>query len=305
MLASPAWGQEEEPPTYGWSDTADLSYVLAGGNSEASTLGLRNSLVRTWKEATFTLEAGALRAETTATSRVARGTADSFRVDETTQTAVSAEHYFLRGRYDRTISEHLFWFAGGGWDRNEPAGVKDRLYGVGGIGNTWFDDEQAHFRTNYGITYTRQKDVFEAPGGSDGYIGLQLGWDYRRQLGAATTYANALTIDANADETSDYRADMTNSVAVSMSDKLAIKVSLQLLYDNMPSLTSVPLETADGVDTGITVLTPLDELDTLLHHRPGRELLAGFQLLRAEVGRPRQLASLQPWRLRPVQLAGS
>jgi hypothetical protein len=263
LLASPVWGEEEEAPTYGWTDSADLSYVVAGGNSEASTLGLRNALVRTWEGATLTLEAGALRAETTATSRVARGSADSFRIDETSQTAVSAEHYFLRGRYDRTISDRLFWFAGSGWDRNEPAGVKDRLYGVGGVGNSWFDDEQAHFRTTYGLTYTRQKDVLETPGGSDGYVGLQLGWDYRRQLGTATTYTNVLTVDTNADESSDYRADMTNSVAVSMSDNLALKVSLQLLYDNLPSLTSVPLLTADGVPTGLTVLTPLDKLDTL------------------------------------------
>ena len=262
LLAPPARGQEEEEPTYGWTDSADLSYIVAGGNSEASTLGLRNSLVRTWKGARFTLETGALRAETTTTGRVALGTEDSFRIDESSQTAVSAEQYYLRGRYDRTISDRLFWFAGGGWDRNEPAGVKDRLYGVGGIGHVWFERKEAHFRTDYGVTYTRQEDVFEAPGGSEGYVGLQLGWDYLRHLGTATSYGNVLKLDANLDETSDYRADMTNSIAVSMSDRLALKVSLQLLYDNLPSLTAVPLLTAEGTPTGLTVLTPLEELDT-------------------------------------------
>lgn len=263
LLGIPAWAQEAaEEPTYGWGDVAELSYVVTGGNAEAATLSLRNTLVRTWKQATFTLEAGALRAETTASNRFAVGTPESFQLRDVSETAVTAENYHLRGRYEHTISKRLFWFTGAGWDRNEPAGIKDRISVVGGLGQLWFDDGDSHFRTDYGLTYTDQTDVVETPGSSDGFLGVRLAWDYQRQLSEATRYANLLTIDANADETSDYRADMINSLAVSMSDRLALKVSLQLLYDNLPSLAAAPLVGADGVPTGLAVLAPVDDLDT-------------------------------------------
>lgn len=263
LMAFPAWSQEaEEESAEGWSDVAELSYVVTGGNSESSTLSFRNTLARSWKDATFTLESGALRAESTTASRFAVGTPDSFQLRETTQTEVTAESYHLRGRYEHTISQRLYWFTGGGWDRNEPAGIQDRFSVVGGVGQLWFDDADSHFQTDYGVTYTSQTDVVDNPTSSDEFLGVRLGWNYRRKLGETTSYTNLLTLDANADDTSDYRADMTNSVAVSMSERLALKVSLQLLYDNVPSLKAAPLRTVDGQPTGLTVLAPVDDLDT-------------------------------------------
>lgn len=48
-----------------------------------------------------------------------------------------------------------------------------------------------------------------------------------------------------------------------MSKRLALEVSLQLLYDNQPSMAALPLISPDGVATEATVLAPLDDLDTL------------------------------------------
>ncbi len=263
--AGPAWAHEteetaEETPT--WTDRAELSFVATGGNSEASTLGLRNTLVGALGAGTLTIEAGALRAETTAISRFAVGDVDSFVVQESSETALTAENYFLRGRYDRQISERLFWFAGAGWNRNEFAGIKNRTYVVAGIGHVWFADEQAHFRTDYGLTYTDQENVVEDPAG-DTFLGFRLGWDYLRHFGANTSYGNVLLVDGNADQTSDYRADMTNWLAVSMSERLALKISLQFLFDNEPSLEALPLFSAPGTPTEALVLAPLDDLDTV------------------------------------------
>jgi len=71
-------------------------------------------------------------------------------------------------------------------------------------------------------------------------------------------------IDGNLDETSDYRADFTNYVAVAMSGRLALKASLQLLYDNEPSLGSLQLFTSDGVlFPGTFVVAPVDDLDSI------------------------------------------
>ena len=65
-----------------------------------------------------------------------------------------------------------------------------------------------------------------------------------------------LVVDENLNDTEDLRADWTNSLTVAMSERLALKTSLQVLFDNQPSLTAVPLGDSE-------VLTPLDKVDSI------------------------------------------
>jgi hypothetical protein len=191
---------------------------------------------------------------------VAVGSPTDYMVRETSETALTAENYFLRGRYDRKILEKLFWLTGLGWDRNEFAGIDSRLGAFAGIGHLWFDSEDARFRTDYGVTYTDQEDV---SGATSSFAGLRLSYDYWRNLNATTSFGSALIVDENLDETDDYRADFVNSVSAAMTDRLALKLSLQLLYDNQPALTEIPLIQGDFVD-GSTVLAELENLDSIL-----------------------------------------
>lgn len=263
--AAEARAQDEEPEL-GWFDRAEFGLLMTSGNAEAESITLRNTLRRVWQDASFTLAAGALRAETSTISRVARGSVDSYDVIETSDSQLTAENYFLRGRYDREITESFFWFGGAGWERNEFAGIKNRFSAVAGVGHIWFADDIAHFRTDYGVTFTDQEDVVPDPATSDSFVGVRLSWDYGRKLNDKTSYANVFIVDGNADETSDFRADMTNSLAVAMSDKMALQVSFQLLFDNEPALTSVPLFDPSLPGSGFVgeVLAPLDDLDTIL-----------------------------------------
>ena len=65
-------------------------------------------------------------------------------------------------------------------------------------------------------------------------------------------------------KTDDFRADWVNSLSVAMSDRLALKTSLQLLFDNKPSLLSLPLVDGGGSPTGTTVFTPSDQVDSVV-----------------------------------------
>ena len=255
--------EEEEERKYGWFDTGELSFVQTDGNSEASSFSLRNVLSHVWENATFSLDAGALRVETTTISRFATGTPTDFTLSEDKNSEVTAENYFLRGRYDRQITDTLYWYAGAGWEKNEFAGFDSRVDIGAGIGNIWFENDDSHFSTYYGVTWTSQDDIIENPEIDDSFIGVQAGWDYAQQLTGNTVYANLLVVDLNVDETDDFRADMINSLTTQMSDHLALKLSLQLLYDNLPALTEVDLVDGSGVPTGTRVLGELDELDTL------------------------------------------
>lgn len=264
LLPTLAFAQEEpaaiEEPKI-WTGSADFSLVRTSGNAEAETVGLRTLWAREGQASTVTLEAAGLRAESTTTERFGVGTPDDFREVETSTTEVTAQNYMARGRYDRAVSERLFWYLGAGWDRNTFAGIDGRYVGSVGAGHHWFKSDTGHFTTTYGLTYSREEEVV---GTTDSFAGVRLGYDYARQLTSTTLFASVLIADASLDETSDYRADFTNSIAVSMTERLALKVSLQALYANEPSLAELNLFDEEGEPTGETALTPLDELDLLL-----------------------------------------
>jgi putative salt-induced outer membrane protein YdiY len=251
----PLLAQEEAKPK--WSDVAEFSYVATSGNSESSTLGLKNSLKRVWDKNTFELKAGAIRAESTARSWTVQ---PSGSIREESTTTVAAENYYLNGQYDRKITDKFFWNAGAGWERNPPAGVDNRYWGSGGVGNIWVDTDPLKFRTDYSLTYTKEQDTVEPPGFKDKYLGARFSWSYLHKFGANTTYGNDFRVDENLDDTGDLRGDMTNSVAVSMSEKLALKVGLQWLYRRRPAY--VEADDPGNVTVGPD-LVQLDSLDSI------------------------------------------
>ena len=262
---TPAAADTEDGPEPGWSKTAELSLVSTSGNSETDTVGLNALFVKSMARSKFKLEANGLRAESTATRRTAVGPSpDDFAIDATSTSVLNAENYSLSGRYDRQVNDSLFWFVGLRWQKNEFAGFSERLGGVAGLGNTWWEDDDSHFSTDYSVTWTRQDDLVPSPGLDDSFAGLRLSYDYGRQLNASTEFGSVLVADQNLDESADRRADLTNWLAVSISDRLALKVSFQALWDNLPALAQLPLEFPAGSPTGDTVVVELDSTDTVL-----------------------------------------
>lgn len=270
LTCVPAASLADEAP--GWADTAELSYVVTAGNAESNALGFKNNLVRSWDSSSFTLKAGGIRVETTTTARTAtvvdvNNPPFQFIIDSTDDTQLTAENYFLNGRYDKKITERFFWYTGAGWDRNEFAGIRNRYAGAGGVGNIWYDVENLKFRTDYALTYTRQDDLIEVLGADESYVGARVSWGYLNKFGQAAEYINDLALDANLEDGDDWRAEMVNSVAGTLTNKLALKVSLQWLYDNEPSFTAVLAEALDSMGQPVaappSVPIQLDELDTI------------------------------------------
>ena len=273
VLASaglPAAAQEAKPEEkkYGWFDSAELGLVLTSGNTETSTFGLKNTLLRVWEKQRFEIKLGGIRVETTDRRLFAVGDSPGdFTVEEDNNTETTAENYYLNGRFDRTLSERFFWFAGAGWDRNRFAGIDNRYQVFAGVGNVWVDADRRKWRTDYSFTGTKEEDVVEPPDFDDTFFGVRLSSTFLQKFGDSGTYGNDTIIDENLNDTEDLRVNMTNWVAVNMSDHLALKVSLQWLFDNQPALQTVNLyPTTDpggvGPPSG-TVLAELDDLDTI------------------------------------------
>lgn len=257
VLSVAASARGQEAPPEGWTNTAELSVVFTSGNASSSSVGFRGATKYRWPGATFQLSAGGLRTESETTTRTASGTPDDFTVIEETETELTAENYFARGRYDREVSEFVYFFGGAGWERNTFAGVENRFVVTLGTGHTWFDTDDVRLATDVGATYTLQDDVVEDPTSEDVFGGLRGSVDFFRRLTGTTRLESALIVDENLNETSDLRADWTTAVSVLISSNLTLKTSYQLLFDNEPSLVAVPL----GEDE---VFTPLEKVDGTL-----------------------------------------
>ncbi|MFO7769530.1 MAG: DUF481 domain-containing protein [bacterium] len=254
-LAGAAGAQET-----GWSDTAELSYVVTAGNAQSATLGFSNKMVRRWPSAEFEMRFSGIRAESTTQTRVVTAAGPPVEVSTWSDTRLSAENYGMSTRYSRTLSEHMFWYGGVSWKRNRFAGFDNRYIAAGGLGTTWFEEPGHRFRTEYAATFTRQEDLLSSEPST--FAGARLSWEYARRLTDTADFENVLELDANLQETEDFRADMDSSVQVRVSQKLALKVGLKWIFDNRPSFVAV--DDPEGLlPPGETARVQLEKLDTL------------------------------------------
>lgn len=258
MLASAQPGVAQDAG-WSWDNATEVGFVTTSGNASQTTLSLKSTLTGTAGANSFKIGLGGLRASSELTSRTAQGTPGSFTVTETTTEVKSASNYYARARYDRDLGE-AFLFSGAGWERNIFAGFNHRYSVVAGVGRTWVDNDNGHFKTDVGGTFTVQEDV-QAPGENDGFGGIRTTIETARTLTETTDFETEFVLDENLNNTSDLRFDWLSSISVALTEGLALKTSYQLVFDNEPALISVPLFNG-GTQTG-TVAVESAEFDSL------------------------------------------
>jgi putative salt-induced outer membrane protein YdiY len=254
---------QDEEKKYGWFFTAELTSVVTSGNAESSTFGLSSTLRRALERSELKIDGGAIRTESALKTRTAIGTLTDFDIEEIERREKTAEAYFLRGMYNRSVTKHFTIFGGVDWLRNPFAGTDSRFLMAAGAGHIVADSDRTRFRTNYSVTYTFEEDVVENPFAPTKFAGLRFAYDFWRQLSPSTQLTSDLTIDWNLDTTDDVRALFNVGLPITVSKKLAFKPSLNLLWRNVPALTEVPLFDSGGTDTGDVVLVPLEDLDMI------------------------------------------
>lgn len=90
-----------------WKATAELSYVVTGGNTATSAFSLGTNLTRKWTKDSLTLKSFILRSTATTYDRWAVGTETDFYIVEETTKNLVAENYLLSGAYERKFSSKL------------------------------------------------------------------------------------------------------------------------------------------------------------------------------------------------------
>lgn len=244
----------------GWKNSSELSFVRTGGNAESSTLGISSTVTRSWERTELKIEAGGIRTRTTRFERVAVGTESDYRIEETSDSEVSAENYHARVRVDRRFSERTSVFVQSGWTRNTFSGIRHRLVNVAGVSTRWLDREGQRLRTAYGVTHTVERDVVPDPDDSGRFLGVRLSTEYWLKVTGNTEWTSNLVVDGNGTEVSDLRTDWVNSLGVAMNEHLALKTSLRTTFDNQPALARLPLRSPGGEDGG-TVLVRREKVD--------------------------------------------
>ena len=261
LSGSAAFAADEET---GWTSKTDLSWVATSGNSDTSSIGLSSLTTRDWAKSALSIRLDGVKSEATEVDQYFIGDEDNYVSNETTRTL--AERYLAELRFQRNISERFFWFVGGGWDRNRPAGIDDRYQGFAGVGNVWVKNERQNWKTDYAISYTDRTDVFDDPTIDNASAGLRLSSLYDIKLGQNSQFGNDTYLNFSFDESDDYWMDMTNYFSVALGANLALKVSLQWLYQNLPAKGLAPIYDMDpdlgGTAIGAGVVTA-DDLDSI------------------------------------------
>ena len=253
---------EEEEKKLGWSNVADLGFVVTAGNSRSSSLSFDDKLTHTWKEAEFVVRAGALRINTTE-DPFAVGTPDDFEVIDDLIRELDTERYYLFGNYQRNITKRFFWIGGAGWDKDTNAGIENRTVFYGGVGNTWKETERTRFKTDYTVTFTKRVDEFPDPERPENFSELRLGWDYGQKIATHSEFTSDFVFFGRVSDFGDNRFVTLNSVTTNMTDMFAFRFSLEFRYQSIAAFEGIDLETPEGVPIGEVVIRR-KKLDTVV-----------------------------------------
>ena len=242
---APALAQDEAGTAAGWTNETELSLALTGGNSTARTFGFGDTVRRVGERSRLQIRVTGIRSGTAGDRFLLVSPGLRYPVagaPEAPETRLvrprvdtEVENYLASGRYEMDVSERFFWNAGGSWDRNRDAGIRNRYTAFAGVGNVWSDNDTVRFSTSYAASYTNRAEETRDPGKDPRFAGARLGWDYRHRFGETAVYENELTANVNLTAASDYSFNMNHALSVALSTHLALRVGLQWLYEHEPA----------------------------------------------------------------------
>ena len=261
MTSGTAQAQDEatEERTRAWTNGAELSWVVATGNSEANTLGFRNLYTYRWAHANLSWETGLVRATSRDGDRFAVGFSDQAYELVEPPIEIDSKRLFSKFGYRQEISGQHFWFGNFDSARDEPSNINRQFVGAGGFGTQWADGDRLRFRTEYGFSFTSEDLDLE---GENHFGGYRLSYGLNVGVTANAALDSELTFDGSFQQRDDIRTDWLTGVSVSINSRVALKSAVRLLFRNISALEEIDLETPIfGVVIG-KVEIPKKKLDT-------------------------------------------
>jgi tetratricopeptide (TPR) repeat protein len=260
------WGKPSVPL---WVDKANLSFVAMGGNASSQTMGFANEFTYNWSAASaLAINAAAVRVASRVASTSATGSSPSnFELSNTETDQVTAADYTANARFAQDLTEKYLWFAGGGWERNIPAGIDNRAVGSVGAGVWWTRSDRRSVQTDLGLGYTKAVPVVQSPGFPVSYATVTAVVAYYQKIGAAAAFTSNLSWANALRESGNFLAVWHNDLETTISRRLALKVGYTVTYNNRPAFQAVPIVLAGSVPPVVVGQTfvELKKLDTLFN----------------------------------------
>jgi putative salt-induced outer membrane protein len=216
-----SWANENK-----WEDTAELSYVQTGGNTDVLTFSGNNSLKYTFSESwTSTWDVGLLYGKTDGDK--------------------NAERYYTDLRTDYKASDRLYYYALGGWLKDPFAGIDERFYLGPGAGYKILTGKTHFLSTEASLNYATETYTDESDG--DFMEGRFLG-KYEYVFNPKTKFTQKGEYLHNFDDSEKYRVNTVSSLTTQLTDMFSLKVKYEVKYQNKPSP-----ETLENTDTLFSV----------------------------------------------------
>lgn len=223
MVSTAGFAEEKK-----WKDEGELSYVETGGNTEVSTLSVKNKLTYNFSESTSgSWKLGILNGETSGVK--------------------TAESYSTELRVDHLLSERLYAALIGGWLKNKFAGIDARYYVGPAIGYKVLVGPKHFLKTEAGVDYVSEEYRTIPKTDADYARGRVLG-EYGYEFSKTSKFTQSLEYLHDFDNSDNYNMNSVTAVITSLNANFSLKTSYEVRFDNQP----VPA-TLDDTDTILSV----------------------------------------------------
>jgi putative salt-induced outer membrane protein len=212
-----------------WTSVANLSFALARGNSDTTTLGVGITAVRP-----------------TPTDKTSLYYNDIYTHDGIAD-ATTADHNAAGARYDHNLNPKLFAFGTGDFATDALQDLNLRTVVGGGFGWHAVAQPKQQFDILGGLVWTHESysavppvapSTTPTPAEINSFAALDFGEQYTRKLGATSSFTEQGYIFPDLNDTSQYRATFNSTISTKIKSFLSWQTTISDVYvTNPPSGT--------------------------------------------------------------------
>lgn len=218
------------PRVYGaekkWKDDGEISYVDTSGNTDVSTLSVKNTLKYKFnEEIEGTWKAGVLYGETSGVK--------------------TAESYLSELRVDHLFSDHLYAAVIAGWIKDKFAGIDPRYYVGPAIGYKVLLGPKHFLKTEAGVDYVNEEYTNNTK--ADFERGRAF-VEYEYEFSETNRFVQSVEFLSDFDDSDNYNMNTITSLISSLNQYFSLKTRYEIRKDNKP----VPA-TLNNTDTTLSL----------------------------------------------------
>ncbi len=202
-----------------WKGNISAGYSSAHGNTNTDNVTASVNLKkRTEKDRT----------------KISGDYAKSRQEDETTGKKEATEDWWkVKGNYDYFLTDKLFGFVDGSYEKDSIAELDRRVIFGGGAGYQWVESEAMNFSTRAGLASLYEK--FDNQSSSNSELSAQFGYDFDTLLRENIKFIHSLTYYPSLEKFSDYFLTTSAEVQAELTEKTFTSFKVLFDYDKSPA----------------------------------------------------------------------